>query len=114
MGTVARIHSDGTIDVKPGTASGRQSEMVSRLETTTPHRYDDGDRDTRLKAKYVKPVDSGSDRSRSKEPLREGPKRGRGSEGARRSKGVIRGAIIGRHGFRLRCAACVSDGTMDV
>ena len=63
---------------------GRRPEdnRDSRLETTCfAHRYEDGDRDTGLKAKYVKPVDSGSDRSRSrsrsrspKDKLREGDK----------------------------------------
>ena len=65
---------------------GRRPEdnRDSRLETACfAHRYEDGDRDTGLKAKYVKPVDSGSDRSRSRSRSRS-PKRGRKlREGAR-------------------------------
>ena len=77
---------------------GRRPEANrdSRLETTCfAHRYEDGDRDTGLKAKYVKPVDSGSDSDGSarKDKLREGDKikaRFRGLE--KYYKGVIRRA----------------------
>ena len=77
---------------------GRRPEdnRDSRLETACfAHRYEDGDRDTGLKAKYVKPVDSGSDSdgSAKKDKLREGDKvtaRYRGLE--KYYKGVIRRA----------------------
>ena len=58
------------------------------------YRYDDGDSDKRLKEKYVKPVDSGSESDGSaKDKLREGDKikaRFRGLE--KYYKGVIRRA----------------------
>ena len=51
-----RVHSDGTVDIS----------------------YDDGDSDTRLKEKYVRALDSGSDSDRKRSRSRSrSPKRGR-------------------------------------
>ena len=70
-------------------------DAVGAETTRFAHRYEDGDRDTGLKAKYVKSVDSGSesDGSAKKDKLREGDKvkaRFRGLE--KYYKGVIRRA----------------------
>ena len=94
---------------------GRRPEdnRDSRLETACfAHRYEDGDRDTGLKAKYVKAVESGSDRSRSRSRSRS-PKRGRKLREGARVEARFRGKSSAKW-FPGKVRRVHSDGTVDV